>query len=160
MTAYLYYIYRHWAYCEGGSKIQGGLYSTLTNQEKASVKNFLKPAREEVKEDEPEPEVSYAESVLRGAELQKRRRTSASKYRSTSHVSPTTNIVERANSQAKLIMADRRSSLLPQTLNMLMIVKHNKSFWLTAESVQEILDSDDFRDPEQEEPDSEEEEGL
>ena len=77
MTAYLYYIYRHWAYCEGGSKIQGGLYSTLTNQEKASVKIFLKPAREEVKEDEPEPEVSYAESVLRGAELQKRRRTSA-----------------------------------------------------------------------------------
>lgn len=139
-------------------KIQGGLESTLTNQEKASVKIFLKPAREEVKEDEPEPEVSYAESVLRGAELQKRRRISASKYRSTSHVSPTTNIVERANSQAKLIMADRRSNLLPQTLNMLMILKHNKSFWLTAESVQEILDSDDFREPEQEEPDSEEEE--
>ena len=43
---------------------------------------------------------------------------------------------------------------------MLMILKHNKSFWLTAESVQEILDSDEFMDPEQEEPDSEEEEGL
>ncbi len=47
---------------------------------------------------------------------------------------------------------------------MLMILKHNKSFWLTAESIQEILDSDDFRDPEQEqeESDSEEEgeEGL
>jgi len=41
---------------------------------------------------------------------------------------------------------------------MLMILKHNKSLWPTAESVQEILDSDDFRDPEQEEPDSEEEE--
>ena len=143
-------------------KIQGGLESTLTNQEKASVKHFLKPASEEVKEDEPEPEVSYAESVLRGAELQKRRRTSASKYRSTRHVSPTTNIVERANSQAKLIMADRRSSLLPETLHMLMILKHNKSLWPTADSVQEILDSDDFRDPEQEqeESDSEEEEVL
>ena len=46
---------------------------------------------------------------------------------------------------------------------MLMILKHNKCFWLTAEeSIQEILDSDDFRDPEQEqeESDSEEEEGL
>ena len=57
-------------------------------------------------------------------------------------------------------MTDRRSSLLPETLNMLMILKHNKSFWLTAESVQEILDSDEFMNPEQEEPDSEEEEGL
>ena len=82
-------------------KTQGGLESKLTNQEKASVRIFLKPAREEVREDEPEPEVGYAESVLRGAEQQKRRGTSASKYRSTSHVSPTTNIVERAKSQAK-----------------------------------------------------------
>ena len=39
-----------------------------------------------------------------------------------SHVSPTTNVVERANSQAKLIMADRRDSMAPETLNMLMIV--------------------------------------
>ena len=40
---------------------------------------------------------------------------------------------------------------------MLMILKHNKSLWLAENSVQEILDSDSFRDPEQE-PDSEEEE--
>ena len=42
---------------------------------------------------------------------------------------------------------------------MLMILKHNKSLWRTDNSIQEILDSDNFRDPEQEqEPDSEEEE--
>ena len=40
---------------------------------------------------------------------------------------------------------------------MLMILKHNKSLWRTDNSIQEILDSDNFRDPEQE-PDSEEEE--
>ena len=59
-------------------------------------------------------------------------------------------------------MTDRRGSLLPETLHTLMILKHNKSLWPTAESIQEILDSDDFRDPEQEqdESDSEEEEGL
>ena len=39
---------------------------------------------------------------------------------------------------------------------MLMILKHNKSLWCADNSIQEILDSDDFRDPEQE-PDSEEE---
>ena len=138
-------------------KIQGGLESSMTNQEKNSVKIFLKTAgSEEVIEDEP-TELSYADNVLRGAALKKRRRISDSKYRSTNHVSPTTNIVERANSQAKLIMTDRRDRLLPETLNMIMILKHNKSLWPTDTSIQEILDSDNFRDPEQE-PDSEEEE--
>jgi len=138
-------------------KIQGGLESSMTNQEKNSVKIFLKTAgSEEVIEDEP-TELSYADNVLRGAALKKRRRISDSKYRSTNHVSPTTNIVERANSQAKLIMTDRRDRLLPETLNMIMILKHNKSLWRTDNSIQEILDSDNFRDPEQE-PDSEEEE--
>ena len=59
--------------------------------------------------------------------------------------------------EAKLIMTNLRDSLLPETLNMLMILKHNKSLWLAENSVQEILGSDSFRDPEQE-PDSEEEE--
>ena len=54
-------------------------------------------------------------------------------------------------------MTNLCNSLLPETLNMLMILKHNKSLWLAENSVQEILDSDSFRDPEQE-PDSEEEE--
>jgi hypothetical protein len=57
-------------------------------------------------------------------------------------------------------MTDSRDNLAPETLNTLMILKHNKSLWPTADSVQEILDSDDFRDPEQQEPDSEEEEVL
>ena len=85
----------------------------------------------------------------------KRRRISSSKYRSTSHVSPTTNVVERANSQAKLIMADRHDSMAPETLNMLLILEHNASLWHNESSIQEILDSDDFRDPELE-ADSEE----
>ena len=72
-------------------------------------------------------------------------------------MSPTTNIVERASSQAKLIMTDRCDRLLPETLNVLMILKHNKSPWHNENSMQEILDSDNFRDPEQE-LDSEEEE--
>ena len=94
---------------------------------------------------------------MREAESNKRARTSTSKYRCTNHVSPTTNVVERANSQSKLIMTDMRSSLHPDTLNMLMILKHNKSYWPTAESIQEVLDSPDFREPEPEpEADSEE----
>ena len=40
---------------------------------------------------------------------------------------------------------------------MRMIPKHNKSFWPAEKSIHEILESNDFRYPEQE-PDSEEEE--
>ena len=84
----------------------------------------------EVIEDEDElTDSNYAESVLWGASLKKRRRISDSKYRSTNHVSPTTNIVERANSQAKPTITDRRNRMLPETLNMLMTLMHNKSLW-------------------------------
>ena len=51
------------------------------------------------------------QSALRVAEQRKRRWVFAWKYRPTDHVSPTTNVVERANSQAKLIITDRRSRL-------------------------------------------------
>ena len=73
-------------------------------------------------------------------------------------MSPTTNVVERANSQAKLIITDRRSRLYPDTVNMLMILKHSRSLWPSDMTIQEILDSNDFRDPEEDESNSEEEE--
>ena len=73
-------------------------------------------------------------------------------------MSPTTNIVERANSQAKLIITDRRSRLSPDAVNMLMILKHNRSLWSSDLTIQEILDSNDFRDPEEESNSEEEEE--
>ena len=141
-------------------KIQAGLEGSMDQREKNSVKIFLKPLVDNIEvgdEHEPAEEEDYADRALRVAEQQKRRRVSASKYRPTDHVSPTTNIVERANSQAKLIITDRRSSLSPDTVNMLMILKHNRSLWPSDMTIQEILDSNNFRDPE-EESDSEEEE--
>ena len=44
----------------------------------------------------------------------------------------------------------------PDTVNMLMILKHNRSLWPSDTTIQEILDSDNFRDPERE-SDSEQE---
>ena len=98
-------------------------------REKSSVKIFLRPVAEtDRQENEPQPdEEDHTDKALRTAEAHKRRRISASKYRSTKHVSPTSNVVERANSQAKLIMTDKRERLAPETLDMLMILKHNKS---------------------------------
>ena len=85
---------------------------------------------------------------------QNRTSVSTSNHRSTNHVSPTTNVVERANIQAKLITADRRDSMAPETLNMLMTLKLNAYLWPNESSIQEILDSDDFRDPELEDDDA------
>ena len=138
-------------------KIQAGLESKLDQRETNAVKIFLKPTAGVVLEGHlPDEEEDYATRAVRIAEQQKRRRVSASKYRPTDHVSPTTNTVERANSQAKLTTTDRRASLSPDTVNMLMILKHNRSLWSSETTIQEILDSDDFRDPELE-SDSEQE---
>jgi hypothetical protein len=138
-------------------KIQAGLESKLDQRETNAVKIFLKPTAGVVLEEHlPDEEEDYATRAVRIAEQQKRRRVSASKYRPTDHVSPTTNIVERANSQAKLIITDRRASLSPDTVNIIMILKLNRSLWPSETTIQEILDSDDFRDPELE-SDSEQE---
>jgi len=83
---------------------------------------------------------AYADAILEDAAEQKRRRISASKYRCTNHISPTTNIVERANSHAKLNMTDKRSHMHPETLQLIMILKLNKSLWASELVIQEILD--------------------
>ena len=69
-------------------------------REKSSVKIFLRPqAESDRQESEPKPdEEEYFNKAVRTTEAHKHRRLSASKYRSTKHVSPTTNVVERANS--------------------------------------------------------------
>ena len=69
----------------------------MDQRKKNSVNIFLKPVAENiVRENDHEPGEGedYADRALRVAEQQKRRRISASKYRPTDHVSPTTNIVE------------------------------------------------------------------
>ena len=64
-------------------------------REKSSVKIFLRPqAESDRQESESEPdEEDYSDKTLRTTEAHKHRRLSASKYRSTKHVSPTANVV-------------------------------------------------------------------
>ena len=86
------------------------------------------------------PQRGYAYTILDDADKKKQGRLSSSKYRCTNHVSPTINIVERANSQAKLNMTNRRSYMSPETLRIIMILQLNNSFWPNEKIVQEILD--------------------
>ena len=119
-------------------KIQGGLESTLTRAEEKAIEIFLKqPAS---LSNNQRGETAYADAILEDAADQKRRRTSAFKYRCTNHISPTTNIVEIANSHVKLNMTDKRSHMHPETLQLIMILKLNKSLWPSELTIHEILD--------------------
>ena len=52
-----------------------------------------------------------------------------SKYRSLSHISPTSVVVERLFSRAKLIMTPHRRHMDPSTLEMLLLLRYNKDTW-------------------------------
>ena len=49
--------------------------------------------------------------------------------RPMTHLSPTSNIVERLFSNAKLIMTDQRRSMDPSTLETILMLKLNKDLW-------------------------------
>ena len=73
------------------------------------------------------------------SEDKKRRRIEKSNYRSTEHVSATSNICERLFSAAKLIMTDLRKHMDPDTLNMVLFLKANKNLWADKSIIDEII---------------------
>jgi hypothetical protein len=128
----------------GIAKIQDGLETALSAAEKVAVKIFLKPADPAAgggAAPAPAPELSYAQAALNSHRDAKRARLSTSKYRNTEHVASTSNIVERANSSAKLNLSDLRKSMKPETLHMIMFLKHNRSLWSNARVLQAAIDS-------------------
>jgi len=64
-------------------------------------------------------------------------------YRSLAHVCPTSVMVERLFSDAKHIMTDIRRHMDPSTLDMLLILKHNKDLW-NAKTIDDILSRDEL----------------
>ena len=71
-------------------------------REKSSVNLSVAENIRQENELEPDKE-DYADKVLRTAEAHKRRRISASKYRSTKHVSPTTNVLSERTARPNLL---------------------------------------------------------
>jgi hypothetical protein len=57
----------------------------------------------------------------------KKQRTDS--YMCVNHVLPTSNIVERLFSGAKLVYSDLRSSLTPEHLEMVLYLQHNREYW-------------------------------
>ena len=54
--------------------------------------------------------------------------TAISQYRSFDHVSPTSALVENLFSKAKMVNHDRRKSMFPKTLELLLMLKENRAF--------------------------------
>ena len=118
-------------------KIQDGEENKLNANEKESVKIFLitnnnSGGEEEVSTDNEE---SFVDSTLKAALVKKKK---TSKYHSTKHVSPTSNICERLFSRASIIMTPNRRSMDPDMLEMIIILRFNKDLW-DEETIQQCI---------------------
>ncbi len=56
------------------------------------------------------------------------------------HIASNSNIVERANSRAKLILSAQRRRMKSETVQTTLFLHQNKALWPDARSVQTILD--------------------
>ena len=132
-------------------KIQGHAEADLTNLEKAAVQMFklrIAPgatAGGAAINPEPEGTLSFFEKSQKESQSMKRSRVEKSKYRSTEHVSSTSNVCERLFSVAKLVMSDLRKQMDPDTLNMILFLKANKELlWADKTIIDEIIIIDEF----------------
>ena len=121
-------------------KIQSGKEADLTDSEITAVKIFKKPASipQNHAAGSPEP-TGYASSIREILRAEKRQRIETSDYRRTLHVSTTSNICERLNSNARLIMNYLRKHMDPDTLHLILFLKHNRDFWKAEKVIDDIL---------------------
>ena len=144
-------------------KVQKGLESQLTAEEIKAVKRFFIPTQtdQQIDSSSSNSAASAASSSSSSSssssavgnslhtadevieEVQERRakqqRVWVSAYRFTNHVSPTSNIVERLFSRAKLIMRPHRKHMSPWNLELLLLLRFNKVLW-GAQTIQQIIE--------------------
>jgi len=120
-------------------KIQSGQERSLTATERSAVEIFILPAAAARLEPAEDADLSFAESLLRDGRNVKRRRLATSKYRSTEHVSATSNVCERLFSRARLIMNHLRSHMDPDSCEMLLFLKVNSELWSSPRLIDEII---------------------
>ena len=80
--------------------------------------------------------------------LLKRRRISTDllEYMDLSFIPPTSNIVERLFSTAKLILRDQRASLLPITFEMILFLKVNMDWW-NLQTIHTVMQAKSYKIP-------------
>jgi hypothetical protein len=125
----------------GVVKIQSSRENELTEAEAAAVQCF--------KLEQPQiPDTSttthahdtheVATNFFDTAVKKKQRMLSPSQYRSTLHVRPTSNDLERLFSQAKLVFNDHRRKLSSSYLENILFLKLNEALW-SIEDIEDVL---------------------
>jgi hypothetical protein len=119
--------------------------SDLTPQEKNAVKCFLvgeQPPAEEPPEEEEKNDGDFEQQWFKKVKTVHATEPSinTADYRSTEHVLPTTNDVERLFSQAKLCKGDHRRRMGPGNLEACLFLKQHAQLWRDKNVLQNILD--------------------
>jgi hypothetical protein len=117
--------------------LQSGQEHRLSAPEKHAMARFQ--IADDTHEENANTEVGeeYADRAIMRADRNKRQRLGSSLYRSTSHASPTSNIVERLLSKAKHVALFRKQ-IFPYHLELILMLKVNTALW-NASRIDEIL---------------------
>ena len=117
--------------------MQQGVEESLSRAEATAIQVYKISESDEDENEIVTPPIrvrSLAEEALEKAYAAKNARitTKASKYHSMNHAVPTSNVVERLLSRAKLVMTDQRKIMAPYCLELLLILRCNKFLWSAA----------------------------
>jgi hypothetical protein len=101
--------------------------------------------------------LSFIEQVRRSKEPRVQFTPEQSRYVNLAWIPPTTNVVERFFSKLKLVFSERRKSLLPKHIEMLLMLSFNHELWdvtevgaIYAEQSSQDEDDDDLSDDDDE----------
>ena len=134
-------------------KVLGEQENRLTPTEKRAIKRFLITETNNDESDESDadqPTLSFAERSRQSSLEKKRKRATESKYRPMNHVSPTTCLVERLFSRAKLIMTDHRKSMSSYHLELILCLLFHRQWW-SAATIDEIINNKEYLENENDE---------
>lgn len=98
-------------------------FDKLTWEEKEYLEPFLITGQIQIQS--PIKSISYAMEALKS----KKRKVTSNEYPSLGHIPPTSNIVERLFSSARLVLTDYRKSMSPYTFECVMFLKVNRKLW-------------------------------
>jgi hypothetical protein len=113
----------------------------LTEEDTTLLEKFA--SREEIPIQADGEQLSIAEKALQARKRRKLEHRQAARFQDLSFIQPTSNIVERLFSKARLILTDYRKSMSPYTFECLIFLGNNRDLWdmsTVANVIKELKD--------------------
>jgi hypothetical protein len=124
-------------------KVLKGAESSLSTSEKQAISVFRVDVTDVEEEEAPDADESFMTRVISS---NRNKVAKKSNYRAMTHVSATSNAVERLFSRAKLVVTPQRGSMDPSTLETILVLRDNKDLW-DVYMIQDIITRNDGRIP-------------